>query len=128
MRIVTPDDQIGILTFHPQKPNAAKSKRHEDRDVGVINSRVIGPTINSDNLLPRKEGLRAGSLLFRSGESILRADFNDTELWDVNLETGVARTSEPFDGPFWTDRWSIYAIRNQHSDEIFRFDGRASSS
>jgi hypothetical protein len=127
MRIKGPDNQPWMLTFHPHKPTVSKSKRHEDRDVGVIDSRIVSPAINSKNLLQREEGLGAGSMLFGTGETLLRADFNGTEVWEVNLASGDARISKPFAGPFWTDRWSIHAVRSSGSDEIFRFDGSALS-
>ena len=124
MRILSPTGTDAVLTFHPRSPFAVSSTRHEDRDIAIVISSVIGPTINSENLLPRRHDLKPGALMFAAETCLLRVNYNNgDETWDVDLSNGKAKKAEAFTGPFWTNRWSINAIRGQRQDTIFEAHG-----
>jgi len=125
MRILSPTAKDAFLTFHPDRPFAVYPTRHRDRDVAIVTSTsVIGPTINTENLLPRRPDLKPGALMFAGITCFLRVDHNNgDETWDVDLSNGRAKKAEAFNGPFWTDRWSITAIRGQRQDTIFEARG-----
>ena len=122
---------IAVLSFtdrlHPTIPSPVvlETTQFNNRDVLVLKDATLRPLNDLKAVLegtPPQNDKFSGSLILTEGLIYMRAVHQRFILWDININTGEAKTSSAHPGSMWMDDWEIVLPRPRADIVICRRD------